>query len=114
MLTRHAEFLATAGELSVSDLMMSLREYSAVDPGVAHHLWVLVFPIVWATLEKPQQIALAKPIINLLSKEYHQRQALVRPNVVQSMLEGISLSQPQPKIPPELIKPQPAAAKDPA
>ena len=27
-----------------------------------------------------------------------------RPNVVQAMLEGISLSQPQPKIPPELIK----------
>ncbi|KAG1663525.1 hypothetical protein FOA52_003153, partial [Chlamydomonas sp. UWO 241] len=104
MLTRHAEFLSTAGGLRVSDMMGALREYATVDPGVAHHLWVLVFPIVWATLEKPQQIHLAKPIITLLSKEYHQRQAMVRPNVVQALLEGISLSQPQPKIPPELIK----------
>jgi hypothetical protein len=54
-----------------------------VDPCVAHHLWVLVFPIVWATLQKQQQINLAKPIISLLSKEYHQRQAMARPNVVQ-------------------------------
>lgn len=141
-----------------------------VDPFVAYHLWVLVFPIVWATLAKQQQINLAKPIIALLSKEYHQRQAMARPNVVQvrqgcsgvrcqgrsrwrrrrarpgvrvagrrqhlcacmsrsrthahahaharahalplcvactraqALLEGISLSQPQPKIPPELIK----------
>jgi hypothetical protein len=50
---------------------------------VAYHLWVLVFPIVWATLQKQQQINLAKPIISLLSKEYHQRQAMARPNVVQ-------------------------------
>ena len=28
----------------------------------------------------------------------------MRPNIVQAMLEGISLSQPQPKIPPELIR----------
>jgi hypothetical protein len=55
-----------------------------VDPCVAYHLWVLVFPIVWATLQKQQQINLAKPIISLLSKEYHQRQAMARPNVVQA------------------------------
>jgi transformation/transcription domain-associated protein len=54
-----------------------------VDAYVAYHLWVLVFPIVWATLAKQQQINLAKPIISMLSKEYHQRQALLRPNVVQ-------------------------------
>jgi transformation/transcription domain-associated protein len=120
---------------------------------MACHLWVLVFPIVWATLseKKEQQIQLAKPIIALLSKEYHLKQAQHRPNVVQvsccwlcvcgshnwlpaaavsnhvkyplqrllirmidnlnsmliccqALLEGISLSQPQPKIPSELIR----------
>lgn len=73
LLQRHAVFLEGAGRLKVSDMLSSLREYSSVDPSVANHLWVLVFPIVWATLEKLQQIQLAKPIINLLSKEYHQR-----------------------------------------
>ncbi|GAX77356.1 hypothetical protein CEUSTIGMA_g4802.t1 [Chlamydomonas eustigma] len=104
MLFKHSQFLKSTGEMRVADMMSALREYSAVDPNVAHHFWVLVFPIVWATLEKQQQIALAKPLIVLLSKDTHQRQAMARPNVVQAILEGISLSQPQPKLPPELIK----------
>ena len=63
-----------------------------------------IFPNVWATLAKQRQVNLAKPSISLLSKEYHQRQAMARPNVVQALLEAISLSQPQPKVPPELIR----------
>ncbi|KAF5841324.1 hypothetical protein DUNSADRAFT_13399 [Dunaliella salina] len=49
-------------------------------------------------------VTLAKPIIGLLSKEYHFKQAHLRPNVIQALLDGIAVSQPQPKIPPELIK----------
>jgi transformation/transcription domain-associated protein len=41
---------------------------------VAHHLWVLLFPIVWSSLHKDQQTALAKPIIQLLSKEHQTHQ----------------------------------------
>ena len=75
-----------------------------MDAGVSHNLWILIFPIVWSALQKTQQIQLAKPIIALLSKEYHLKQSMMRPNVVHTLLEGITLSQPQPKIPPELIK----------
>jgi transformation/transcription domain-associated protein len=65
---------------------------------------VLLFPIVWTSLQKEQQTGLAKPIIQLLSKEHHLRQAHLRPTVGQTLLEGISMSQPQPKIPAEMIK----------
>lgn len=48
---------------------------------------------------------MAKPIIQLLAKEHHTRQAVaLRPTVGQTLLEGISQSQPQPKIPAEMIK----------
>lgn len=97
-------FLNRLSQLTVKDLISPLKEMAHIDGQVAYHLWVLVFPIVWATLSKEQQISLAKPIIALLSKEYHHRQAHKRPNVVQALLEGISLSQPQPKIPSELIR----------
>ena len=63
--------------------MTTLREYCQVDASVVYHLWVIVFPIVWSALEKTQQVALAKPIIALLSKEYHLKQAAHRPNVIQ-------------------------------
>lgn len=126
MLKKHATFLKTYGEHRISDMLMALRwepqlssfyivltdalfldvlrEYSQVDAAVSHNLWILIFPIVWGTLLKQQQVQLAKPIISLLSKEYHLKQAMMRPNVVHTLLEGITLSQPQPKIPPELIK----------
>ena len=104
MIDSHSAFLEQTGDLRVHSLVRALRELCHADNTVAYHCWVLVFPIVWATLQKENQVQLAKPIINLLSKEYHVRQASARPNVVQALLEGISLSQPQPKIPSELIK----------
>ena len=73
------------GQLKVSNLVTSLREIAHADSQMAYHLWVLVFPIVWATLaeKKDQQVQLAKPIIQLLSKEHHGKQMHHRPNVVQ-------------------------------
>lgn len=88
----------------MADLIIPLRELAHMDANVAYHLWVLVFPIVWVTLHKEEQVALAKPMITLLSKDYHKKQQGNRPNVVQALLEGLQLSHPQPRMPSELIK----------
>lgn len=101
---KHAQFLNEMSNLQVADLVLPLRELSHTDPNVAYHLWVLVFPIVWVTLHKEEQVALAKPMIALLSKDYHKRQQAARPNVVQALLEGLHLCHPQPRMPSELIK----------
>ena len=75
-----------AGGWQVRDLVRALMEVAQADHAMAADVWVLVFPIVWATLSerKQQQVDLAKPIISLLSREYHMRQAHLRPNVVQA------------------------------
>ncbi|XP_049383285.1 uncharacterized protein LOC125847672 isoform X2 [Solanum stenotomum] len=101
---KHAQFLNEMSKLQVADLVIPLRELAHTDANVAYHLWVLVFPIVWVTLHKEEQVALAKPMITLLSKDYHKKQATHRPNVVQALLEGLQLSHPQPRMPSELIK----------
>ncbi|KAJ4791719.1 Transformation/transcription domain-associated protein [Rhynchospora pubera] len=101
---KHAQFLTEMSKLQVIDLMVPLRELAFADPNVTYHLWVLVFPIVWITLQKEEQVALAKPMIALLSKDYHKRQQTSRPSVVQAILEGLHLSHPQPRMPSELIK----------
>ena len=51
--------------MTVSDMMSALREYSTVDPQVSHHLWVLVFPIVWAAFDKQQQVRRKREGISL-------------------------------------------------
>jgi len=104
LIKRHAKFLHDKSSVRVSDLMTPLRQVATRNAHVAYYLWVLIFPIVWATLQRDEQLQLAKPMIGLLSKESHLRQAAVRPNVIQALLEGISLSQPQLKIPSELTK----------
>ncbi|KAE8010614.1 hypothetical protein FH972_006971 [Carpinus fangiana] len=101
---KHAQFLNEMSKLKVADLVVPLRELAHTDSNVAYHLWVLVFPIVWVTLNKEEQVALAKPMITLLSKDYHKKQQASRPNVVQALLEGLQLSHPQPRMPSELIK----------
>ncbi|KAL8143397.1 hypothetical protein V2J09_016429 [Rumex salicifolius] len=104
LVQKHARFLIRMSRLQVADLLASLREMAHTDANVAYHLWVLVFPIVWVSLNKEEQIQLAKPMISLLSKDYHKKQQASRPNVVQALLEGLQLSHPQPRMPSELIK----------
>ncbi|KAK9678784.1 hypothetical protein RND81_11G233100 [Saponaria officinalis] len=101
---KHAKFLSETSRLQVADLLVPLRELAHTDANVAYHLWVLVFPIVWVSLNKEEQVALAKPMIALLSKDCHKKQMTQRPNVVQALLEGLQLSHPQPRMPSELIK----------
>ncbi|KAM6591803.1 hypothetical protein CsatA_014408 [Cannabis sativa] len=104
LVLKHAQFLNEMSKLKVADLLNPLRELAHTDANVAYHLWVLVFPIVWVTLQKEEQVTLAKPMIALLSKDYHKKQQASRPNVVQALLEGLQLSHPQPRMPSELIK----------
>lgn len=104
LVLKHSHFLNEMSNLKVADLIIPLRELAHTDANVAYHLWVLVFPIVWVTLHKEEQVVLAKPMIALLSKDYHKKQQAHRPNVVQALLEGLQLSHPQPRMPSELIK----------
>lgn len=103
-LQSHLLFLAKNSALRSDALVSCLIEQVQTDSQVAHHLWVLLFPIVWTSLNKDHQTGLAKPIIALLGKEHHLRQIFLRPTVGQTLLDGISMSQPQPKIPAEMIK----------
>jgi transformation/transcription domain-associated protein len=100
----HAAWVSSVGDMRVTHVLDPLRELTWREPAFAHHLWVLLFPISWATLAKEDQLALAKPLIALLSRDCHARQAGARVNCVQALLEGISLSHPQPKMPSELVK----------
>lgn len=74
----------TAGDYKVGQLLESLSEVMLHEDEMAYHFWVLMFPVVWGSLSdnKDNQIFLAKPIITLLSQEYHHQQAHKRPNVI--------------------------------
>lgn len=112
VLQLHCAFLENTGAFRVREWLSALREAANGDDNIADQLWGLTFPVIWATMtgkpsplsDKDQQNDLARPIIQLLQKPYHERQAALRPNVVQTLLASIGLCQPQPKVPSELIR----------
>lgn len=45
-----------------------MYECSIVDENFARHLYSCIFPILWASLEQEEQMSLARPIVNLLTR----------------------------------------------
>ncbi|KAF8897572.1 hypothetical protein BD779DRAFT_388223 [Infundibulicybe gibba] len=86
------------------NLVRSMQRLLYLDPQVAHHTWISVFPAAWACLSRREQADITHHMINLLSKDYHIKQAQIRPNVIQTLLTGIHACSPPMPLPPHLIK----------
>lgn len=63
LIRKHTAFMERNGKVMVSQVVEPLAAMVHEDTNLAYHLWVLIFPIVWAALDKNQQFDLAKPII---------------------------------------------------
>ncbi|KAG6837441.1 hypothetical protein H0H93_009535 [Arthromyces matolae] len=88
----------------VREIIQPVQRLLFLDPQVAHDTWIAVFPSVWACLSRREQTDLSLHLINLLSKDYHVRQAHLRPNVVQTLLAGLQACSPPITLPPHLVK----------
>lgn len=86
------------------DLLEPLVQLQHIDDTVAYDVWVHLFPLCWAALSRDERIDLEKGMVTLLTREYHQRQLNLRPNVVQALLEGAVRARPRFKIPPHVMK----------
>ena len=93
-----------AAPLSGTSVLHALRTLIWHSPPAAASAWVSLFPLVWSTLGTEDQIKCAKPLLGLLTRDWHLKQAHCRVNCVQALLEGISLCHPQPKVQPELVR----------
>ena len=58
----------------------------------------------WAQLRAEEQEALVKPLIGLLSREWHRLQASTGLNVVQGWLQALLACRPMPKIPAAVLQ----------
>ncbi|GAW08905.1 histone acetylase complex subunit [Lentinula edodes] len=86
------------------ELVRPMLRLVSATPQSVHDMWVSVFPAAWACLSRREQADLTQHMINLLSKEYHIKQAEMRPNVIQTVLTGLHACTPPMILPPHLIK----------
>jgi transformation/transcription domain-associated protein len=97
-------FLGEIAQVKARDLIEPLCQLQHTDPSTAYSLWTALFPIFWSTLSREDRIDLEKGMVNLINREYHQRQIDKRPNVIQALLEGVVRATPRFKIPPHALK----------
>lgn len=103
LLKAHVAFLNSHSAVRVTDLMHSLLECAESDDRVAYHLWVLVFPIVWASLQKDVQVQMAKPIINLISKVANRMQPSVTASPADRLSSRVQVRTPASPTHPSII-----------
>ncbi|CAK7274206.1 transcription-associated protein 1 [Sporothrix epigloea] len=96
--------VASLADVKVRDLLEPLAQLQHTDSKTAKDLWVTMFPLFWGSLPREDRPDLERGLVNLLTKECHNRQMDKRPNVVQAMLAGASRAWPDCKIPPHIMK----------
>ncbi|KAK1236603.1 transcription-associated protein 1 [Marasmius sp. AFHP31] len=104
---RRATFTPTPSHLPrprSQNLTKPMQHLVFLDPRTAHDLWVTTFSATWSCLSRREQGEITLHMINLLSKEYHIKQAETRPNVIQTLLTGILDCTPPVLLPPHLVK----------
>ncbi|EJD48939.1 hypothetical protein AURDEDRAFT_150681 [Auricularia subglabra TFB-10046 SS5] len=97
-------FLESTQNRRVGSVVAPLRRLLYSDPFNAGRLWVSLFSSMWTTLGRKEQTELSGHITALLTREYHIKQANQRPNVIQTLLEGIHACSPSITLPPFLVK----------
>ena len=90
LLNSHQEFLNDVCELSASDIFDPLTDMFYQSSEAVHRTWGVVFPIAFKSIPRSEHLDFTRFLVILLSKDYHTRQIDMRPNVIQSLLEGVS------------------------
>lgn len=96
--------LVLAKNATASQYLLPARSLIQFDNKLAGELWIAIFPMCWASLTRSQQSNFTPYVVKLLSKEYHRKQIEMRPNVIETFLDGALMCSPPITLPPLLVK----------
>lgn len=84
------------------DLFTPLKSLCQYKPGLSCELWPKLFAPIWNQITAADRFTFVKMLVTLLSKEYHYKQSLKTPNVIQVLMDGLLECEPF-DFPPHLI-----------
>jgi transformation/transcription domain-associated protein len=88
----------------LQDAIRPMQRLLFLDSQAAHDTWISLFPAIWSCLTRREQSEITNHMIILLSKDYHSKQAFLRPNIIQTLLLGLQGCSPPMTLPPHLVK----------
>ncbi|KAI9495464.1 hypothetical protein BDB00DRAFT_870320 [Zychaea mexicana] len=104
LVSQHQKFLKELQGYDVNNAVSAVRQLQYLDDELTREIWIDLFPMCWTNLSGTERHDMTKLLINLLTKDYHSKQAERRPNVIQALLAGIAKTPSTMKFPPHLIK----------
>ena len=99
-----SEFALKLKSFKVEGLIEPLRQLQYFDDQSTHEIWVTIFKSAWSTLIRKEQSQITRQMIGLLAHDYHLKQVDARPNVIQTILDGVLNATPSIALPPHLVK----------
>lgn len=86
----HNKFLEEISEISSGSILEPLIDLFYQSSETVHRVWSSIFPIAFESIPRSEHLDFTRFMVILLSKDYHTRQVDTRPNVIQSLLEGVA------------------------
>lgn len=90
LLDHHNLFLTEVSEVSAGAILEPLIDMFYQSSETVHRVWSGIFPVAFQSIPRSEHLDFTRCMVILLSKDYHTRQIDSRPNVVQSLLEGVA------------------------
>lgn len=90
LITGHTKFLEKVSNIMAGEILEPLIDMFYQSSQSIHRAWSVVFPVAFKSIPRSEHLDFTRFLVILLSKDYHTRQTDSRPNVIQSLLEGIA------------------------
>lgn len=90
LISRHNTFLSEVSNVTAGSIIEPLIDLFYQSSETVQRVWAEFFPIAFKSIPRSEHLDFTRFLVILLSKDYHMRQVDARPNVMQSLLEGIS------------------------
>lgn len=86
----HNKFLEEVSDIRSGAILEPMIDLFYQSSETVHQVWSTIFPIAFSSIPRSDHLDFTRSLVILLSKDYHTRQVDVRPNVIQSLLEGVA------------------------
>ncbi|CCE81661.1 Piso0_002324 [Millerozyma farinosa CBS 7064] len=90
LLTNHNKFLQKIENIKAASIIEPLIDMFYQSSEIIYRTWSILFPVAFSSIPRAEYLDFTRFLIILLSKDYHIRQIDSRPNVMISLLEGVS------------------------
>lgn len=96
-------FIKSISNITANEYFGHIVELQYKCPELAHKMWVNLFPQLQSAIPKKDRLDFLRAFIILLAKDFHNTQAHLTPNVIQTLVDGASKCE-QLQLPPHLVK----------